>query len=84
MKDQFFTKSEIVTELDPIKHLEFVLRQFLLLTEHRASMTRMFKSGKVNKKYSAISKEIHRLQDEYLILYKQNRELIETFKELNT
>ncbi|OQA11750.1 MAG: hypothetical protein BWY67_00737 [Bacteroidetes bacterium ADurb.Bin397] len=80
MTDQFFTKSDIVSELPTTQYMAMVSNQLDLLREYRASMTRVLMSGKINSQYSAITKEIYRLNDEYMALYRKlkltNRSII--------
>jgi hypothetical protein len=74
MTPDFFTKSTIVSEYSTSDYMKIILKQIHLLIEYRETMIRMFSNGRVNITYVRISKEIHRLEYQYMELHKKERE----------
>lgn len=73
MTPDFFTKSTVVSEYATDEYTFMVHSQLLLLREFRMTLTIILHDGRTNPEYVKISKEIHRLEDEYMRLYRRKK-----------
>ncbi len=73
MTPDFFTKSTIVSEYSTNDYTWMIHGQLQLLREFRMNLTIILPDGRTNPEYVKISKEIHRLEDEYMRLYRRKK-----------